>query len=202
MGYSARQLFSKARGLPHVPEGWSGTDDVISHLGTSVMQSFEGHSVKLVLLNNPSHLEAVDPVAVGNVRAKLDRTGDPQHAMCMMLHGDAAFAGQGVVPETFQMSCLPMYEVGGTVHLIVNNQLGFTTAPDLGRTSAYSSDISKMVEAPVLRVNGEHPIKVAIACQLAMEYRNRFRKDVVVDLMVYRRFGHNEVDEYVGQWNT
>ena len=157
-----------------------------------------GSKIVVTLASNPSHLEAVDPVVEGMARAKEDRRGDTStrsQVLPVLVHGDAAFAGQGVVAETLNLSEVPGYEVGGTVHIVVNNQLGFTTAPELGRSSVYATDIAKMVQAPIFHVNGDDPEACVRVVELAFAFRQQFRKDVVVDMVCYRRFGHNEADE-------
>src|SRR5207245_7799733 len=160
-------------------------------------ESPSGHDVAVTLAANPSHLESVDPVVEGTARAIGDAVADGSRrsVLPVLLHGDAAFAGQGVVAETFNLSEVPGYEVGGTVHVVVNNQLGFTTAPELGRSSVYPTDVAKMVQAPIFHVNGDDPEAAVRVIHLAFEFRNQFKKDVVVDLVCYRRYGHNEADE-------
>lgn len=180
------------------PEMHRGRGDVKYHLGFSNDWYTEtGHKIHLSLAFNPSHLEYVNPVVLGRVRAKQDRAGDSarERGLAILIHGDAAFIGEGVVQETLNMSELPAYRIGGTLHIIVNNQLGFTTAPDQGRSTTYASDIAKMLQAPIFHVNGEDPEAVAQVVELAMEFRKTFRKDVVVDMYCYRRHGHNEGDE-------
>jgi 2-oxoglutarate dehydrogenase E1 component len=178
-----------------------GSGDVKYHLGAEGrFQSPEGKQIAVSLTANPSHLEAVDPVLEGIVRAKqdlLDKGDGPDGftVLPLMLHGDAAFAGQGVVAETLNLSELPGYEVGGTIHLVVNNQLGFTTPPELGRSSVYPTDVAKTVQAPIFHVNGDDPEACIRVVELAFEFRQKFKKDVVVDLVCYRRHGHNETDE-------
>ncbi len=157
-----------------------------------------GKKIVVTLASNPSHLEAVDPVVEGMARAKEDRRGDTTNrsqVLPVLVHGDAAFAGQGVVAETLNLSEVPGYEVGGTIHIVVNNQLGFTTAPELGRSSVYATDVAKMVQAPIFHVNGDDPEACVRVVELAFAFRQAFRKDVVVDMVCYRRFGHNEADE-------
>ena len=168
------------------------------HLGAhGKHQSPAGAEVNLTLAANPSHLEAVGPVVEGISRAIGDSKEDETRntVLPVLVHGDAAFAGQGVVAETFNLSEVPGYEVGGTVHVVVNNQLGFTTAPDLGRSSVYATDIAKMVQAPIFHVNGDDPEAAVRVMHLAFAFRRTFHKDVVVDLVCYRRYGHNEADE-------
>ncbi len=190
-------IFSEFQGNAAHPEDVQGSADVKYHLGTSSDRQFEGHTMHLSLNANPSHLEAVDPVVVGKVRAKQAQRGDSarEKVMAILMHGDAAFAGQGLVAETFTFSEIKGYRSGGTVHLIVNNQIGFTTAPRFSRSSAYPSDLAKAVQAPIFHVNGDDPEAVVHVARLATEYRVKFKKDVVIDMFCYRRFGHNEGDE-------
>jgi len=178
------------------PDDISG--DVTYHLGSDgSYTAASGRVVHCSVAANPSHLEAVDPVLEGIARAKIDRSGDPSGATILpvLMHGDASFAGQGVVYETIQMSALPPYSVGGTIHIVVNNQLGFTTAPADARSSVYCTDVAKVVQAPVLHVNGDDPDACARAAELAFDYRQEFHRDIVIDLVCYRRRGHNEGDE-------
>ena len=167
------------------------------HLGASSDRDFDGNNVHLSLTANPSHLEAVNPVVLGKVRAKQQQRNDHERTevMPLLLHGDAAFAGQGVVAECFGLSGLVGHRTGGTVHVIVNNQIGFTTAPHFSRSSPYPTDIALMVEAPIFHVNGDDPEAVVHAAKVATEFRQKFHKDVVIDIFCYRRFGHNEGDE-------
>ncbi|MCZ6886405.1 MAG: 2-oxoglutarate dehydrogenase E1 component, partial [Alphaproteobacteria bacterium] len=197
MGKPYTAIFSEFQGHATHPEDVQGSGDVKYHLGTSGDREFEGRNLHLSLNHNPSHLEAVDPVVVGKVRAKQAQRGDDKRdkVMGILMHGDAAFAGQGLVAETFTFSGIKGYRSGGTVHLIVNNQIGFTTAPRFSRSSPYPSDLAKVVQAPVLHVNGDDPEAVAFVARIATEYRFKFKKDVVIDLFCYRRFGHNESDE-------
>ena len=190
-------IFSEFQGNAAHPEDVQGSADVKYHLGTSSDRDFEGRTMHLSLNANPSHLEAVDPVVVGKVRAKQAQRGDLQRdkVMGILMHGDAAFAGQGLVAETFTFSGIKGYRSGGTVHLIVNNQIGFTTAPRFSRSSPYPSDLAKAVQAPIFHVNGDDPEAVVHVARMATEYRVKFRKDVVIDMLCYRRFGHNEADE-------
>jgi 2-oxoglutarate dehydrogenase E1 component len=197
IGKSYSQIFREFEGELD-PGSTQGSGDVKYHLGAvGKHQSPSGHEVRLVLAANPSHLEAAGPVVEGMARAVGDAAADGarRSVLPVLLHGDAAFAGQGVVAETFNLSEVPGYEVGGTVHVVVNNQLGFTTAPELGRSSVYPTDIAKMVQAPIFHVNGDDPEAAVRVMRLAFEFRNRFKKDVVVDLFCYRRYGHNEADE-------
>jgi 2-oxoglutarate dehydrogenase E1 component len=190
-------IFSEFQGNPANPEDVQGSGDVKYHLGTSADREFEGSTLHLSLNPNPSHLEAVDPVVIGKVRAKQAQRGDTERikVLGLLMHGDASFAGQGLVAETFDFSGLRGYRTGGTVHLIVNNQIGFTTSPHYSRSSPYPSDVAKMVQAPIFHVNGDDPEAVVHVARTATEYRQLFRKDVVIDMFCYRRFGHNEGDE-------
>ena len=191
-------MFSEFQGNPAKPEHVHGSGDVKYHLGTSSDREFNGNLVHLSLTANPSHLEAVDPVVVGKVRAKQTQRGVEEgrrKVMALLLHGDAAFAGQGLVAETFDLSQLKGYRTGGTVHFVINNQIGFTTNPVQSRSSPYCSDIAKMVQTPIFHVNGDDPEAVVEVAHIAIEFRQRFQKDVVVDMFCYRRHGHSEADE-------
>ncbi len=192
-----RAIFNEFQGGSFKPEDVDGSGDVKYHLGASSDREFDGNTVHLSLTANPSHLEAVNPVVLGKVRAKQDQYGDRQRqqVMAILLHGDAAFAGQGVVAEGFGLSGLRGHRTGGTMHIIVNNQIGFTTAPHFSRSSPYPTDIALMVEAPIFHVNGDDPEAVVHAAKVATEFRQKFGKDVVLDIFCYRRFGHNEGDE-------
>ena len=192
-----RAIFNEFQGGSFKPEDVDGSGDVKYHLGASSDRSFDGNVVHLSLTANPSHLEAVNPVVLGKARAKQDQLGDPDRTAVLpiLLHGDAAFAGQGVVAECLQLSGIKGHRTGGTIHIIVNNQIGFTTAPHFSRTSPYPTDIALMVEAPIFHVNGDDPEAVVHAAKVATEFRQKFRKDVVLDIFCYRRFGHNEGDE-------
>jgi 2-oxoglutarate dehydrogenase E1 component len=192
-----RAIFNEFQGGSFKPEDVDGSGDVKYHLGASSDREFDGNTVHLSLTANPSHLEAVNPVVLGKVRAKQDQLGDVerQQVLAVLLHGDAAFAGQGVVAEGFGLSGLRGHRTGGTIHFIVNNQIGFTTAPHFSRSSPYPTDIALMVEAPIFHVNGDDPEAVVHAAKVAIEYRQKFGKDVVIDMFCYRRFGHNEGDE-------
>tara|TARA_B100001057_G_scaffold374273_1_gene378886 strand:+ start:788 stop:3700 length:2913 start_codon:yes stop_codon:yes gene_type:complete len=174
-----------------------GADDVKYHLGASSNREFDGNSVHVSLTDNPSHLEAVNPVVLGQTRAKqyFHKDKERNKVIPILIHGDAAFAGQGVVAECFAMSGLPGHNTGGTIHIIINNQIGFTTSPRFARSSPYPSDIAKMVDAPIIHTNGDDPEAVVYAARIATEFRLKFNRDVVVDLLCYRRFGHNEGDE-------
>ena len=190
-------IFSEFQGNATNPEHVHGSGDVKYHLGTSGDRDVGGNTVHLSLAANPSHLEAVDPVVLGKVRAKQQQRGDAvrRQVAGILMHGDAAFAGQGLVAESLEMSELKGFCTGGTIHVIVNNQIGFTTAPAAARSSPYPSDIAKAVQAPILHVNGDDPEAVVEVAIAAAEYRREFGKDVVVDLFCYRRHGHNESDE-------
>jgi len=197
MGKPYRAIFSEFAGGAANPEDVGGSGDVKYHLGTSSDREFEGIKVHLSLVPNPSHLEAVDPVVLGKARAQQIARGDEQgHGILpVLLHGDAAFAGQGIVSECFGFSGIPGYATGGCLHFVINNQVGFTTSPQFGRSSPYPSDVAKAIQAPILHVNGDDPEAVTFACKLAIEYRQRFHRDIVIDMWCYRRFGHNEGDE-------
>ncbi len=190
-------IFSEFQGNPASPEDVQGSGDVKYHLGTSADREFDGRTVHLSLTANPSHLEAVNTVVLGKVRAKQDLRADKerQDTMALLLHGDAAFAGQGLVAETLDLSDLKGYRVGGTIHLIVNNQIGFTTSPTFSRSGPYCSEVAKIIQAPIFHVNGDDPEAVVHVARIAVEFRQQFKKDVVVDLFCYRRYGHNESDE-------
>lgn len=180
------------------PERFFGRGDVKYHLGHSVDRDVGGHDMHITLAFNPSHLEFVNPVVEGRCRAKQDRREDREHrgtVLPLLIHGDAAFIGQGVVAETLNLSGLRAYETGGTIHVVVNNQIGFTTAWTDARCTRYCTDITRMLRCPVFHVNGEDPEAVAHVAQMAMEFRQRFRRDVVIDLYCYRKYGHNEGDE-------
>jgi 2-oxoglutarate dehydrogenase E1 component len=197
MGKPHRAIFHEFKGGSYAPDDVEGSGDVKYHLGASSDREFDGNKVHLSLTANPSHLEIVDPVVLGKVRAKQDQLGDKERAMVMplLLHGDAAFAGQGVVAECFGLSGLRGHRTGGAVHVIVNNQIGFTTNPRYARTSPYPSDVAKMIEAPIFHANGDDPEAVVYAAKVATEFRQRFHKPVVIDMFCYRRHGHNEGDE-------
>jgi len=198
MGKPYRQIFHEFQGGGAAPLDVQGSGDVKYHLGASSDREFDGVSVHLSLTANPSHLEAEDPVVLGKARAKQFQLGDVEtraSVMPLLLHGDAAFAGQGVVAECFAMSGTKGFKTGGTVHFIVNNQIGFTTSPAYARSSPYPSDVALMVQAPIFHVNGDDPEAVVHCARVAAEFRQLFHKDVVVDMFCYRRFGHNETDE-------
>ncbi|GAB3266051.1 multifunctional oxoglutarate decarboxylase/oxoglutarate dehydrogenase thiamine pyrophosphate-binding subunit/dihydrolipoyllysine-residue succinyltransferase subunit [Arthrobacter pigmenti] len=197
-GKTYAQIFREFEGTQD-PRSVQGSGDVKYHLGTEgTFTSDNGNEMKVYLAANPSHLEAVDPVLEGIVRAKQDRLNQGSESFPVLpiqIHGDAAFAGQGVVAETLNLSQLRGYRTGGTVHVIINNQVGFTTAPAASRSTVYSTDVAKMVQAPIFHVNGDDPEAVVRVAQMAYEYRQKFHKDVVIDLICYRRRGHNEGDD-------
>src|SRR5579862_1099547 len=197
MGKPYAAIFSEFQGHAANPEDVHGSGDVKYHLGTSTDREVGGRTVHLSLAANPSHLEAVNPVVLGKVRSKQHQRGDGERreVVGILMHGDAAFAGQGLVAESLELSDLRGYRTGGTVHIIVNNQIGFTTAPSYARSSPYPSDIAKGIQAPIFHVNGDDPEAVVAVARAAIEYRQEFKKDVVVDLFCYRRHGHNEGDE-------
>jgi 2-oxoglutarate dehydrogenase E1 component len=197
MGKPYRAIFNEFQGGSFKPEDVDGSGDVKYHLGASSDREFDGNVVHLSLTANPSHLEAVNPVVLGKVRAKQDQLNDQERTKVMpvLLHGDAAFAGQGVVAECFALSGLRGHKTGGTMHIVVNNQIGFTTAPHFSRSSPYPTDNALVVEAPIFHVNGDDPEAVVHAAKVATEFRQMFKKDVVLDIICYRRFGHNEGDE-------
>ena len=193
-----KAIFHEFQGGSSNPDDVGGSGDVKYHLGTSTDRDFDGIEVHMSLVPNPSHLEAVNPVVLGKTRAQQAIRDDlPKHAQVLpvLIHGDAAFAGQGVVWECFGLSGIRGYDTGGCVHFIINNQIGFTTSPQFARSSPYPSDVAKGVQAPILHVNGDDPEAVTFACKLAIEYRHTFGRDIVIDMWCYRRFGHNEGDE-------
>ena len=197
LGKSPEELFEEFEGNIDLDE-IKGSGDVKYHMGFSADMKTTGGNVHIVLAFNPSHLEIVDPVVEGSVRARQQRRGDleRQEVIPVLVHGDAAFSGQGVVTETFQMSQTNGFRTGGTIHIVINNQIGFTTSrPSDARSTPYCSDVAKMIEAPVFHVNGDDPEAAIFVTRLALEYRQKFRKDVVIDLVCYRRHGHNEADE-------
>ncbi|MCO6184892.1 2-oxoglutarate dehydrogenase E1 component [Rhizobium sp. L1K21] len=205
MGKPHRAVFHEFKGGSFTPDDVEGSGDVKYHLGASSDREFDGNKVHLSLTANPSHLEIVNPVVMGKARAKQDLIGELEgeiiplkervKVMPLLLHGDAAFAGQGVVAEILGLSGLRGHRVGGTVHFIINNQIGFTTNPHFSRSSPYPSDVAKMIEAPIFHVNGDDPEAVVYAAKIATEFRQMFHKPVVIDMFCYRRFGHNEGDE-------
>lgn len=198
-----RAIFHEFKGGSFKPDEVEGSGDVKYHLGASSDREFDGNNVHLSLTANPSHLEIVNPVVMGKVRAKQDQNEVPREdgtrprntVLPLLLHGDAAFAGQGVVAECFGLSGLKGHRTGGTIHFIVNNQIGFTTNPRFSRSSPYPSDVAKMIEAPIFHVNGDDPEAVVYAAKVAIEFRQQFGKPVVIDMFCYRRYGHNEGDE-------
>ena len=191
-----KKIFKEFSGDPG-PDAAGVSGDVKYHLGASADRDFNGNNVHVSLTANPSHLEAVNPVVLGQTRAKQFFHNDPQRVKVVpiLLHGDAAFAGQGIVAECFAMSGLKGHNTGGTIHIIVNNQIGFTTSPSFARSSPYPSEVAKMVQAPIFHVNGDDPESVVYCARIATEYRQKFKRDVVIDIICYRRFGHNEGDE-------
>ncbi|MDE3017302.1 MAG: 2-oxoglutarate dehydrogenase E1 component, partial [Pseudomonadota bacterium] len=198
MGKPYTEMLSLFSGNVDFPEWVETSGDVKYHLGTSTDRETPYGKIHLSLLANPSHLEAVDPVVVGKVRAKLDILGDAEDkgsVMAVMMHGDAAFSGQGLVAETLALSELRGYRTGGSVHIIVNNQIGFTTSPKYSRFTPYPTDVAKSVQAPIFHVNGDDPEAVVYVCKLAAEFRQMFKRDAVVDIFCYRKYGHNESDE-------
>ena len=198
MGKSAQAMFSEFEQVDS-PEQYMGSSDVKYHMGySSDYETRSGEHVHLSLCFNPSHLEFVNPVVLGRVRAKQDRLGSGEATkklVPLLLHGDAAFAGQGIVPESLNLARVPGYHVGGTIHVVINNQIGFTTEPDQGRSTTYATDVAKMLEVPIFHVNANDPEACARVMKLAMRYRQRFAEDVIIDLVCYRRYGHNEGDE-------
>jgi 2-oxoglutarate dehydrogenase E1 component len=193
-----RVIFHEFSGGTANPEDVGGSGDVKYHLGTSTDREFDGIKVHMSLVPNPSHLETVDPVVLGKVRATLamrDNLDDKDQVLPVLLHGDAAFAGQGIVWETLGFQGIHGYATGGCLHFIINNQIGFTTSPQFARNSPYPSDVAKGVQAPIFHVNGDDPEAVTFVCKLAIDFRQQFDKDVVIDMWCYRRFGHNEGDE-------
>jgi 2-oxoglutarate dehydrogenase E1 component len=181
----------------HIPDTSTGDGDVKYHLGYEGERTIDGKKVAITLAYNPSHLEAVNPVVLGRTRARVDLQGDGKRssALPVLIHGDAAFAGQGIVMETFNFASVKGYAVGGTVHLVTNNQVGFTTGPEEARSGRHCTEIAKFAEAPILHVNGDDPDAVVLATEIALEYRQQFAADAVVDIVCYRRYGHNETDE-------
>jgi len=197
LGMPYKSILSKFQGYLNDPNEVLGSGDVKYHLGVSSDREFEGKKIHISLVPNPSHLEAVDPVVMGKVRAKQTQLKDKNNnkVFGLLIHGDAAMAGQGIVAETFAMSQLLGFRTGGTIHFVINNQIGFTTMPQYGRSAPYCTEIAKMVQAPIFHVNGDDPEAVVHVCRLATEFRNKFKEDVVVDMFCYRRSGHNEADE-------
>ena len=198
MGKPHRAIFHEFKGGSFAPDEVEGSGDVKYHLGASSDREFDQNKVHLSLTANPSHLEIVDPVVLGKVRAKQDQLNDiveRSQVLPLLIHGDAAFAGQGVVAECFGMSGIKGHRTGGSLHFIINNQIGFTTYPRYSRSTPYPSDMAKMIEAPILHVNGDDPEAVTYAAKIAIEFRQKFHKPVVIDMFCYRRLGHNEGDE-------
>ncbi len=197
MGKPHRAIFHEFKGGSYAPDEVEGSGDVKYHLGASSDREFDSNKVHLSLTANPSHLEIVDPVVLGKARAKQDQLGDVDRTQVLplLLHGDAAFAGQGVVAECLGLSGLKGHRTGGSIHFIINNQIGFTTNPRYSRSSPYPSDVAKMIEAPIFHVNGDDPEAVVYCAKIATEFRQAFHKPVVVDMLCYRRYGHNEGDE-------
>lgn len=191
LNYHARNMFRKIKGLSEFPEGLTGTGDVLSHLGTSTVLNYH-KPLKVSLLNNPSHLEAINPIALGKTRAKIQ---NGENSACLLIHGDSSFSGQGIIMETLSLANLPYFTTNGSIHLIVNNQLGFTTTKEHSRSSRYSGDIGKMINAPLFVVHGEKIQDIISVIDIATRYRNKFKKDVIVEIVSYRRHGHNELDE-------
>ncbi|XP_052769860.1 2-oxoadipate dehydrogenase complex component E1-like [Mya arenaria] len=200
------RIFQKVSGISEIPEGFKGTGDVVSHAYTSVDLDYEGKNLHVSFIPNPSHLEANNPVAVGKCRSKqqslqegdysVDGASQPgDRTLCIQVHGDASFSAQGIVAETFSIAECPHYNIGGSIHLIVNNQIGFTTEANRGRSSMYSSDLAKINNYPVLHVNADFPEDVIKATAIAADYRQRFRKDVIIDFICFRKYGHNELDD-------
>ena len=197
MGKPARAILSKFQGNMDEQDQVQGSGDVKYHLGCSSDRDFDGTILHLSLTSNPSHLEAVDPVVIGKVRAKQKRRHDVNRleVMGLLIHGDAALAGQGLVAETLDFSDLRGYKTGGTIHFVINNQIGFTTSPQYSRSSAYCTDVAKKIQAPIFHVNGDDLDAVLYVSQMAAQYRAKFQRDVFVDMVCYRRYGHNEIDE-------
>ncbi|MFZ4809674.1 MAG: 2-oxoglutarate dehydrogenase E1 component, partial [Hyphomicrobiaceae bacterium] len=199
MGKPHRAIFNEFKGGSFKPDDVEGSGDVKYHLGASSDRSFDSNNVHLSLTANPSHLEIVDPVVLGKVRAKQDQHGcepdDRRAVLPLLIHGDAAFAGQGVVAECFGLSGLKGHRTGGSIHFVINNQIGFTTNPRFSRSSPYCTDVARMIEAPIFHVNGDNPEAVVHVAKIATEFRQKFQKPVVIDMICYRRHGHNESDE-------
>ena len=191
-----RSIMAKFEGGGEDPNEVLGSGDVKYHLGISSDREFDNKKIHLSLTPNPSHLEAVDPVVIGKVRAEQTLLKDKSNdrVIGLLIHGDAAMAGQGVVAETFAMSQLRGFRTGGTIHFVINNQIGFTTTPHYGRSAPYCTEIAKIIQAPIFHVNGDDVEAVVHVCRLAVEFRNKFKTDVVVDMFCYRRSGHNEMD--------
>ncbi|VDM60626.1 unnamed protein product [Angiostrongylus costaricensis] len=206
MQFPVVQMFRKMKGKPEFPDNIQGSGDVLSHLTSSFDHQCAGGTVHISMLPNPSHLEAVNPVAMGKARARARSLGVGDYSkdrsarvgdgvLTVLVHGDGAFTGQGVVWESISLSRAPHFRIGGTIHLVINNQVAFTAEAHIGRSSEFCSDMAKAFEYPIIHVNGDHPNDVVKATRLAMAYRDRFRKDVFIDLVCYRRWGHNELDD-------
>ncbi len=197
MGKPFKAIFAEFQGADSHPQDVQGSGDVKYHLGTSSDRDFDGNTIHLSLTPNPSHLEAVNPVVIGKVRAKQVQKKDINGTtvMPLLIHGDAAFAGQGLVAETFMIAELPGYRVGGTMHFVINNQIGFTTMPQYSRSGPYCTEVAKILAAPIFHVNGDDPEAVVHVARIAAEFRQTFKKDIVIDMVCYRRYGHNEGDE-------
>src|SRR5262249_28689722 len=197
VGKDVKQIFSEFEGEID-PGSTQGSGDVKYHLGaTGLRKTTVGKEILVSVSPNPSHLEAVDPVVEGIVRPKQDRLGDTarERVIPVLIHGDAAFAGQGIVAETLNLSQLDGYWTGGTIHLVINNQIGFTTLPEESRSSPYSTDVARGIQAPIFHVNGDDPEAAIRVVEIAFDYRQKFKKDVVIDMFCYRRHGHNEGDD-------
>jgi len=195
IGKFCERIFTSFEGSIH-PKFPHDQGDVKYHQGASgVRETADGHEVSLWVVPNPSHLEFVNPVVEGIVRARQDNAAERLSKLAVLLHGDAAFAGEGIVAETLNLSQLPGYKTGGTIHIITNNQLGFTTPPEEGRSSTYSTDIAKMIQVPIFHVNSDDVEAAYNVLQIALDYRQKFEKDVVIDVIGFRRLGHNEGDE-------
>ena len=192
-----RAIISEFMGNPSNPEETGGSGDVKYHMGSSSDRKFDGTNVHFTLNANPSHLEVVNPVVIGRVRAKQNQRNDTKRnkVLGLLIHGDAAFAGQGILAETFDFAELRSYKTGGTLHLIINNQIGFTTSPAYSRSSPYCTDVAKIVMAPIFHVNADDPESVVHVSRIATEFRQKFSADAVLDIIGYRRYGHNEGDE-------
>lgn len=197
MGKRYEAILSEFEGTPAIPDDADGAGDVKYHLGASTNRGFDGNDIHLSLAANPSHLESVNPVVMGKTRAKQRQKGDDERkkTLGLLIHGDAAIAGQGLVAETLHLSELASYRTGGTIHFVINNQIGFTTRPKKARSSPYCTDVAKVIQAPIFHVNGDDPEAAVHAARLATEFRQKFNKDIFIDLICYRRHGHNEGDE-------
>jgi 2-oxoglutarate dehydrogenase E1 component len=174
---------------------WGNSGDVKYHLGATTEREVNGKNIRLTILPNPSHLETVNPVVMGHVKAVKDSLNNDNKTLGVLIHGDAAVAGQGVVYECLQMAYLNHYNINGVIHIVANNQIGFTTTPAEARTGLYCTSVAKSIQAPIIHVNADEPELVNKAIKLAMDYRQKFRKDIFVDIIGYRRYGHNEQDQ-------